>query len=234
MDSTILDLRKPTQDVFIKKDLFITPLNSSLAILNGVILDKMTNLPLMGTAVIREKETLLLVDSISTKSDGLFHVNLQFGKVYNIYITRKDYMSELDHVDLLNVSTTFIVEKKYELSPIIVGQSINLKNIYFVRSKAILLEESYEQLNLLLTLMLENPTLKIELLGHTDNQGDPKLNVKLSQERVEEIKKFLITNNIVQTRISGRGLGGAYPIASNNTEETRKLNRRVEFKIIGK
>ena len=74
--------------------------------------------------------------------------------------------------------------------------------------------------------------MEIELSGHTDNQGDPKLNVALSEARVVNVKKYLISKGIAADRIETVGYGGVFPIADNTREETRKLNRRVEMEII--
>ena len=76
-----------------------------------------------------------------------------------------------------------------------------------------------------------NTSIKIELAGHTDNRGIPSQNVKLSQARVDKVKSYLVSKGIEGKRISGKGYGGSKPIASNETEETRQLNRRVEFTI---
>ncbi|HLK97788.1 MAG TPA: OmpA family protein, partial [Hymenobacter sp.] len=70
--------------------------------------------------------------------------------------------------------------------------------------------------------------------GHTDNQGDPALNLKLSQDRVNEVKKYLVQKGVNSARISTEGFGDTKPLASNDKEETRKLNRRVEFRITKK
>ena len=126
------------------------------------------------------------------------------------------------------------IERDLYLSPIEVGKSITLKNVFFVRSKADLLPDSYSELDRLAKVLTDNPELKIEISGHTDNVGDPALNVKLSEDRVATIKNYLTGKNISAKRLSGKGYGGSKPIASNATEETRKLNRRVEFIIIGK
>lgn len=112
-----------------------------------------------------------------------------------------------------------------------IGASIVLKNIRFVQSKAELLPESDAELNHLWTFMREHPTVEIELQGHTDNQGDFDLNLALSKQRVEAVKAFLVSKGIGTQRITGRGFGSTRPIASNNREETRQLNRRVELVI---
>ncbi|MEZ4900275.1 MAG: OmpA family protein [Spirosomataceae bacterium] len=112
-----------------------------------------------------------------------------------------------------------------------VGTSILLKNIRFLQSKADLLPESNTELEHLLGFMREHPTAEIELQGHTDNLGDFDLNLKLSKQRVEAVKAFLVSNGIAAHRISGKGFGSTRPIANNNREETRHLNRRVELII---
>jgi len=112
-----------------------------------------------------------------------------------------------------------------------IGTTIVLNNIRFVQSKAELLSESDAELNHLWTFMREHPTAEIELQGHTDNQGDFDLNLALSKQRVEAVKAFLVSKGIAPQRISGRGFGSTRPIANNNREETRQLNRRVELVI---
>ena len=81
-------------------------------------------------------------------------------------------------------------------------------------------------------MMLQNPDIEIELAGHTDNRGSQKLNLELSEQRVQVVKKYLAEKGVKEKRVNGQGYGGAKPIASNASEETRKLNRRVEFTII--
>jgi outer membrane protein OmpA-like peptidoglycan-associated protein len=103
--------------------------------------------------------------------------------------------------------------------------------VYFERGKAVLLENSYTELDRVAEVLIENPKIKIELSGHTDNQGSAKLNLELSKERVAVVENYLVAKGVDKSRIKGKGYGGTKPIASNASEETRKLNRRVEFKI---
>ena len=76
--------------------------------------------------------------------------------------------------------------------------------------------------------------MEIKLEGHTDNQGDPALNLKLSQDRVNEVKKYLVSKGIATSRITTEGFGDTKPLGSNEEEATRKLNRRVEFRVTKK
>jgi len=108
------------------------------------------------------------------------------------------------------------------------------ENVLFESNKSILLEESKIVLNKLITEMQKNKNMKIEIIGHTDNTGDEKQNQKLSENRAKAVVDYLISKNIDKSRLSYKGLGSSKPIASNNTEEGKKKNRRVEFIILSK
>jgi OmpA-OmpF porin, OOP family len=123
------------------------------------------------------------------------------------------------------------IQMNFKLQPIEIGTTVNLKNVLFQQSTAILLEESFDELNMVVDFMNVNPNVEIALAGHTDNRGVSVHNVRLSQERVDNVKKYLVDKGISPRRITGKGYGGIKPIADNNAEETRKLNRRVEFSI---
>ena len=99
-------------------------------------------------------------------------------------------------------------------------------------SKATLRPESYIELDKLFVILQDNPNMEIEIDGHTDNVGDAALNIQLSIERANSVRDYLINKGIVHTRINTKGFGGSKPVASNDTEETKKLNRRVEFTIL--
>ncbi|MFC3811924.1 OmpA family protein [Lacihabitans lacunae] len=112
------------------------------------------------------------------------------------------------------------------------GKKITLENIYFDQSSPVLREESFTQLDELVTVLKDNPDLKIEVRGHTDNVGDLFENVKLSKERCESVITYLTKKGINQTRMVPVGRGPVEPVATNNTEEGRKQNRRVEFVVL--
>jgi OOP family OmpA-OmpF porin len=124
------------------------------------------------------------------------------------------------------------IDRKFELTPLEVGETFRLNKVYFQRGTPNLLEDSFTELDQVIDMMDENPNVKIELSGHTDNQGSSKLNLKLSQDRVDIVKQYLTEHGIDGKRIKGKGYGGTRPVASNASEETRKLNRRVEITIL--
>jgi outer membrane protein OmpA-like peptidoglycan-associated protein len=123
------------------------------------------------------------------------------------------------------------LEMNFRLQPVEVGTTVNLKDVLFEQGKTVLLPSSYPELDLVVSFLKSNPKVRIDLAGHTDNRGIPGQNVKLSQARVDRVRDYLVTRGIEKKRISGKGYGGAKPIASNDSEETRQLNRRVEFTI---
>jgi outer membrane protein OmpA-like peptidoglycan-associated protein len=111
-------------------------------------------------------------------------------------------------------------------------ERIALHRLIFDQTKSELKESTIAELDLVAQWLLRDVTLRIRFIGHTDNQGDPLLNVRLSEDRVLQVKKYLMTKGIAANRIETVGYGGAFPIADNDTEESRKLNRRVEMEIL--
>ncbi len=110
--------------------------------------------------------------------------------------------------------------------------SFKLDKVYFNVGEATLLPASFEQLDKLVVYLKENEALKIQIEGHTDNQGDPKMNKKLSLDRAYNVREYLVNKGINKKRIKFLGLGDTQPINSNNKEEDRKQNRRVEYRFI--
>ena len=125
-------------------------------------------------------------------------------------------------------------EINIKLRPIAIGTSINLQSVLFKQSTSELLPESYDELDMVIDFLKYNPTVEIELEGHTDDVGGEEASLKLSQERVDVVKKYITASGISAKRVKGIGYGGAKPIATNTNEDGRRQNRRVEFKIVKK
>ncbi|MCI0752100.1 MAG: OmpA family protein [Flammeovirgaceae bacterium] len=149
---------------------------------------------------------------------------------YNVNIEARGYVSAFEKL-ALNTYELRELEMNFQLQPIEIGTTVNLKNVLFVQSKTELLPESFPELDGVVEFMRTNPNVTIELTGHTDNRGVYDQLKKLSQARVDRVKNYLVGKGIDKKRIAGKGYGGTKPIASNDTEETRRLNRRVEFII---
>lgn len=170
----------------------------------------------------------------SDPTEGSYKIVLTQGNNYGFMAKAKGYIAINENLDLTSITTYEEIERDLYLVPIEVGAIIKLNNIFFEQSKAVLLENSSPEIERLATILKENPVVEIELGGHTDNQGIPKLNLELSKDRVEMVKSFLVNEGISPKRIVTKAYGGSKPVASNASEETRALNRRVEVKILKK
>ncbi|GHM98539.1 hypothetical protein WSM22_00290 [Cytophagales bacterium WSM2-2] len=122
------------------------------------------------------------------------------------------------------------INKSFEITP--TGQTIRLDHLIFDMGKAILKPGSFDQLDDLVALMKMNTTMEIQLEGHTDNQGNANANLKLSQDRVEAVKKYLTAKGVSKGRVSTKAFGGTKPVSTANTEQARALNRRVEMRVM--
>jgi outer membrane protein OmpA-like peptidoglycan-associated protein len=107
-----------------------------------------------------------------------------------------------------------------------------LKNIFFEFDKSNILQQSYKELQQLIELLTENPNMKIEIGGHTDDKGTIEYNQRLSENRANAVVKYLINKGISEKRLKYKGYGELHPIDTNETEAGRFNNRRVEFKIL--
>jgi OOP family OmpA-OmpF porin len=169
--------------------------------------------------------------NVIASADGRYLADLAGMKEYHIKVEAKGFIGRFEKLDLRTQLMKEII-LNFSLQPIEIGTTVNLKSVLFVQSKPILLEESFDELDMVVDFMRLNPAVTIELSGHTDNRGRHDMNMKLSRERVQVVKQYLVDKGVEERRITGRGYGGTRPIADNEAEETRALNRRVEFTIM--
>lgn len=113
-----------------------------------------------------------------------------------------------------------------------IGHVMRLDNLIFQVGKAKVSNESFDELDIVVSMMKENPKMVIQLEGHTDYQGDPKENMKLSQMRVDAVKSYLLSKGISKSRVKTKAFGGTQPLSRDNTPEAHRLNRRVELRIL--
>jgi outer membrane protein OmpA-like peptidoglycan-associated protein len=147
---------------------------------------------------------------------------------YTAHIHKKGYF----YAELPEFYVQNSLVKKVNLTPIVKGEKVVLEHVLFKQGTAELVNPENTELDLLSRLMKDNSSLKLELSGHTDNQGNPADNLKLSEERAALIMSELIKRGINPSRLKSAGYGGTQPIADNTKEDTRKLNRRVEAKVL--
>lgn len=178
--------------------------------------------------------------------DGTYRITLPMGRTYSIEGKVDEYSKAKKefHIDaneqraFINVDLFFIKlladTAQLTAEDVNVGEKIVLNNIFYDFDKFNLRPESQEELNRLIKLMKDIPTLVIEISSHTDIIGSAEYNMKLSQDRAQSVVDYLIKNGISKDRLVAQGYGATQPVASNETDEGRQLNRRTEFKILKK
>lgn len=173
------------------------------------------------------------VQSQSNK-DGEFLVCLPTGKDYALNVALEGYLFYSENFRLKKTKSLEPTNKDVPLQPIKIGSTVVLKNIFFDVDRFELKSESKVELKKLAEFLSKNPTLKIEIGGHTDNKGSRVHNQTLSENRAKSVKDWLVSNGIKIERLSSKGYADSEPIMDNSTVEGRSANRRTEFKIVGK
>jgi outer membrane protein OmpA-like peptidoglycan-associated protein len=206
-----------------------------VVLIHGKVFNSKTKLPLQAIITYYDLKTHKeLGTATSDPKTGDYKIVLPAGFVYSFLAKKQNFYSVTDNIDLLTNAKYQEINRDLFLSPLEVGQTIRLNNIFFPLGEYTLLKESFAELDQVATLMNENPAVEILLEGHTDIIGNPNDNMKLSENRVKAVKEYLVKKGITESRIQTKAYGGTKPIVTKGTDEDRKINRRVEFKILKK
>jgi outer membrane protein OmpA-like peptidoglycan-associated protein len=163
---------------------------------------------------------------------GKYQVVLPIGESYGFRAEAPGYIAVSDRIDLGKAEPGEVFVRDLLLIPIKPGAKIRLNNIFFEFAQATLLPESKVELDRLVGILNQYPGMAIEVAGHTDDVGDDASNLKLSQDRAGAVMKYLLDHGVAAARLQARGYGESAPVAPNDTDEHRQLNRRVEFVIL--
>jgi|WetSurMetagenome_2_1015567.scaffolds.fasta_scaffold84630_2 outer membrane protein OmpA-like peptidoglycan-associated protein len=161
---------------------------------------------------------------------GNITVTLDRNISYGIIASATGYIMNSSNLPATNEASRNLNVKMISLAAS-VSKTMTLQNIFFETGSYSILSSSQPELNSLVKTLKENPSMKIEIRGHTDNVGDENANQLLSENRAEAVFSYLTGKGIAATRITYKGFGEKQPVASNDTEEGRKQNRRTEFVI---
>ncbi len=200
----------------------------------GKVVDKVTGKPLAAKFELIDIETSeVVIESGSDPINGSFLVTLPVDHSYALNVSKDQYLFYSEHFSLPKEHD---ISKPYRmdvpLQPIKYGEKVVLKNIFFETASYDLLPESQVELNKLVAFMVNNPTINIEIGGHTDNVGKPEDNQLLSENRSRSVRTYLIENGISEDRMQYMGYGQEQPVDTNETPEGRANNRRTEFKVL--
>jgi OmpA-OmpF porin, OOP family len=173
-------------------------------------------------------------NGISSPVDGSFKIVLPYDKNYSIRAKADKFfaVSENLKLDSLIKAGYKEIHKDLYLVPIEIGAVVRLNNVFFDFDKWDLRPESFIELDRVVKLLNENPTIEIEMSAHTDSKGSDDYNIRLSDNRAKSVMQYILSKGIATNRIISQGYGETRPVATNDTDDGRQLNRRVEFKIL--
>ncbi|RXK62898.1 flagellar motor protein MotB [Lacibacter luteus] len=174
------------------------------------------------------------ISKVQTDEEGNYLITLPTGKDYAFNVNRRGYLFYSENFSLKTSGSDTTYTINIPLIPIEVNASVVLKNVFFDVNKAELKPESMIELDKVVQLMKDNPTLKIEINGHTDNVGKPADNLTLSNNRSKAVINYFLYKGVAAERLSSKGFGETKPVAENTNEQGRAKNRRTELKVVAK
>ncbi|MDB5211157.1 MAG: outer rane lipoprotein omp16 precursor [Sediminibacterium sp.] len=199
----------------------------------GKVIDKKTNKPLPSSVELIDNSNRNALMKVQTDELGEYFITLPTGKNYTFAVNRKGYLFFSEVYALSNKQADSVYKKDIYLQPVELNAVSTFNNILFANNSFELPQAGFVELDKLLQVLTENPTLKVEISGHTDNVGKVDDNLKLSTNRAKSIVDYLVGKGIVAARMSYKGYGSTQPVADNNTETGRAKNRRTTFTVVG-
>ncbi|MGZ8524284.1 MAG: OmpA family protein [Chitinophagaceae bacterium] len=200
----------------------------------GHVFDKKTSKGLPSAVELIDIATKQIISKVQTDEQGNYLITLPVGKDYAFNVNRRGYLFYSENFSLSKQSLDSVYQKNIPLQPIEANASVVLNNIFFDVNKFEIRPESQVELDKIVQLLIDNPTVKIQITGHTDNAGKPTLNLALSNNRAKTVVSYLINKGISSQRLSYKGFGETQAVADNKTEESRAKNRRTEMKVVSK
>jgi outer membrane protein OmpA-like peptidoglycan-associated protein len=206
-----------------------------VVLIRGKVLDQKTNEPVDAIIAYNGLSDGKNYGTARTNpATGEYTIVLPYGVNYDFTASASNYIGVSDNLDLTNVGEYKEIKRDLYMVPIEVGATVRLNNIFFETGKDELKNESFAELKRVVDFLNQNPTVKIELSGHTDNVGNKDFNKSLSQKRADKVMAYLSAQGVSKDRLVAKGYGMEKPVADNATEEGKAMNRRVEFTILEK
>lgn len=200
----------------------------------GVVVDDLTGEPVQARLELFDVDGLESAMKFkSDPTDGTFLVSLPTGKTYGLSVKAEGYLyhSENFVLERKSAGEAYVIEVRLKKPS--KGSAIVLRNVFFDTDRDVVMSRSAGELKALSEFLKENPGIRIRISGHTDNRGGDQYNLDLSQRRAGAVKTYLAdVFDVEADRVETRGYGSEKPIATNDTEEGRALNRRTEFEVV--
>lgn len=199
----------------------------------GKVIDKKTNRPLPSSVELIDNSNNNALMKVQTDELGEYFITLPSGKDYTFTVNRKGYLFFSELYALSGKQADSVYKKDIYLQPVELNVVSTFNNILFANNSFELPQAGFIELDKLLQVLTENPSLKVEISGHTDNVGKADDNLKLSTNRAKAIVDYLVSKGIEASRMSYKGYGSTQPVADNTTETGRAKNRRTTFTVTG-
>ena len=200
----------------------------------GKVFDRKTQRGLPSSVILTDLSNGRVISDLQTDETGNYLITLPKGKDYAFNVNRRGYLFYSENFPLSKEQGDTAFHIDIPLQPIEANAAIVLKNIFFDPNEFEIKPQSGAELNEVVLLMKDNPTLHIQINGHTDNSGKPADNKTLSENRARAVTNYLIAKGIAAARLSSRGFGDTQPVADNATPEDRAKNRRTELIVVSK
>ena len=202
-------------------------------VVSGVVASAKTEDPIGAWVLVEDLNSGdLIATNKSNSATGRYLVVLPAGRNYSVSANKDGFFFYSNKFEVARDSRYQEITKDILLEPIEKGTKVVLNNVFFETGKAVLSPDSKVELQKAVELLRTNRTMVIEVGGHTDNVGNPDLNMKLSHNRALAVREFLVNAGIKADRVSAKGYGQTNPVASNDTPEGRQTNRRTEIIIL--
>jgi len=202
--------------------------------IKGNIKSEASSEPLKARIELKNIETKRISQIPMDTLTGNYVAVAPFNSDYIMTVKKEDHVYESKYISKVDSLFKLPARVDYEMKPIELNKSYRINDIYFPFNSFQLTGESKIVLDQLIAFLTENPTISIQVQGHTDNIGNDAGNLKLSENRAQSVYDYLIENGIQQIRLTYKGFGKSMPVASNDTEEGRAKNRRTVFVITRK
>lgn len=228
-----LDLTGYVEFALLQHNVFAERKDANMAILSGKIINIKTEKPLTSDVPVKLKVNG--TETMGFKYDSTnasYTLKLPVGVSYDILPSVKNFYNKYEQVDLTKVKKGTKIAKNFYVTPIEVGQTVNIDFIYFETGKSKLKPVSFRSLNALVEFLNEYPNVMVEISGHTDNVGSAVVNQKISEQRAKSVADYVISQGVSKDRIVSKGYSSKKPKSSNATAKGRAENRRVEFTIV--
>jgi len=224
----VLSIKNLKADSTFYVNILLTPIEKLR--LNGMVFDKKTKQPINAEFDLYF-DTDIVKENVKIANDGKYEEVFTNYGWYLIDISAKGYLHTTDTIWVTNDSR-HDMHRDFYMTPFEAGLTVRLKNIQFNFAKTSLHPDSFDELGSVANLLKENPTLQLEIGGHTDNEGPDDYNLILSQGRAQSVVDYLVSQGVSVLQLVAKGYGESKPIDFGETKEAKAINRRVEFTIL--